>query len=143
MKTRRGSALPLLSLVLSCIALTVSTASILDFFPDSEQIELDSPKERRANLVFEIGSVEMRPAAPPESSNVESKLEGLLGDEANKDLDRAAGSIGENLNVDAYFERTKRRDTVEIGETLDVATYVRPDSGDTVDIGPNLLVEEY
>ena len=85
----------------------------------------------------------MRPAAPPESSNVESKLEGLRGDEANKDLDRAAGSIGENLNVDAYFERTKRRDTVEIGETLDVATYVRPDSGDTVDIGPNLLVEEY
>jgi len=143
MKTRRGSALPLLSLVLSCIALTVSTASILDFFPDSEQIELDSLKERRANLVFEIGSVEMRPAAPPESSNVESKLEGLRGDEANKDLDRAAGSIGENLNVDAYFERTKRRDTVEIGETLDVATYVRPDSGDTVDIGPNLLVEEY
>ena len=143
MKTERLFLLALLSLVLSVAALTLAMGPLLDSSPQREGKSTNRPGQQRINVDLEITGIVEGPAALPEPLYEGSAIEKQSVITTSSERTKTLGSIGENLNVDEYLEPGVARDPVEIGETLDVLTYVRAQSGDTVNIGPNLSVEDF
>lgn len=143
MKAKQGFPLALLSLVLSFVALAVASAALLDAFPQREGKSSDWPGQQRVNVDLEITGIAEGPAAPPETFHEGPTIKHQSSITSSSERTKTVGSIGKNLSVDEYLEPSVARDPVEIGETLDVLTYVRAESGDTVNIGPNLSVEDF